>query len=382
MVREALASAVASREYRYYKRVVRATATTCWGLAIAITLLMRPASPLRAQNPPPQTTQPEAPTPVWQIELDPLEQLQAVAGASAIYVTGGTPPVRAFAVADGGLSWSAGARHGARPVAGDTRLFLVSPGAIEALDAADGTERWSSALPPGTPFAAAGFGRLAAAVDTSLFLFDAEDGDGLASATLGAPLGLDPVITDGFVVAVGTDGIMSGLDRTTGRRMWTARLPAPVEALSAHRGRLYASDDEGGLSCFLARNGQLEWRFNLYSRGSGAPALDDRHVYVALFDNTVQAIDRISGTRRWYQTLSGRPVTPVWPVGDRLFIVQADGVVMVLDARTGARLARLAPQDEARRLEAGGLVPGTPAAFTLTTGTSTVRRLSLWRPQS
>jgi len=342
---------------------------------------MPSASRLRAQNSPPQTQQPEPPTPVWQIELAPIERLQAVAGSSAIFVTGGTPGVRAFAVEDGELSWTANAREDARPVAGDSRLFLVSPGAVEALDAADGTVRWTSALPAGTPVAAAGFGRLAVAVDTSLFLFDAEDGHGLTSATLGAPARLDPIITDGFVVAVDSDRVMTGLDRMTGRRMWTTRLPADVDAVAAYRGRLYASDDEGGLSCFLAHNGQLEWRFSLYSRGSGAPALDDRYVYVALFDNTVQAIDRISGTRRWYQTLSGRPVTPVWPVGDRLFIVQADGVVMVLDAGTGTRRARLAPQDEARRLESGGLVPGTPAAFTLTTGTSTVRRLSLWRPQ-
>jgi len=329
-----------------------------------------------------QATQPEAPTPVWQIELDPTEPLRAVAGPSAIYVSGRESQLRAFAIADGQLLWTAAARKDATPTADDNRLFLISAGAIDALDAADGTVVWSSALPEGEPRSAAGHGVLAVAVETSLFLFEAETGRGLASAALSAPLRVDPVVTDAFVVAVGADGTMTGLDRTSGRRVWTRRLPAPIDAVAASDGRLYASDAEGGLGCFLARNGQMEWRFSLYARASGAPAIDGRHVYVALFDNTVQAIDRISGSRRWYQTLSGRPVTPVWPVGDRLFIVQADGVVMVLASATGERRARLAPEDEARRLEAGGLVPGAAgAAFTMTTGTSTVRRLSLWRPQ-
>lgn len=384
VVREALASAVASREYRYYKRVVRATTTTGWGLAVGIAWLLSIVLILDAQTPAKQeAAEPEAPTPVWQIELDPLATLWAVAGPSAIFVAGGTPPLRAFAIEDGTLLWSGEARADAHPVAGDASLFLLSPRAVEARDATDGSLRWSSALPDGIPLAASGNGVLAVGVGTSLFFFQADDGAGIASATLDAPLSLAPLISDDLVAAVTEAGTMTGLDTLSARRRWTTKLPAPVQAMSAYSGRLYLSDEEGGLGCYLASNGQMEWRFSLYSRASGAPALDERHVYVALYDNTVQAIDRISGSRRWHQTLSGRPVTPVWPVGDRLFVVQADGVVTVLAAANGARVARLAPTDEARRLEAGGLLQTTPpAAFTLTTGTSTTRRLSLWRPQS
>jgi outer membrane protein assembly factor BamB len=377
MMLEALARAVASRECRYYKRVVRATTTTCWGLAIGIGLLVTHAH-TQAQS----TAQPEAPTPVWQIELDPAGQLQVAAGPSAIFVSGGTPALQAFAIEDGRLLWSGDQWTGATLLSDGPRLFLVAPGTITALGAGDGTLRWASALPPGEALSAAGDGVVAVAIGTSLFVFDGDDGGGLAAATLDAPVQIPPVIAETLVIVATRDGRLTGLDRTTGRRVWALPLATSVDAVSVYGGRVYLTGRDGGLYCFRARNGQFEWRFSLYSRGSGSAAFGDRLVYVALFDNTVQAIDRISGTRKWYQTLSGRPVTPVWPVGDRLFVAQADGVVTVLNAASGARVARLAAQDEARRLEAGGLVPGpSPAAFTLTTGTSSIRRLSLWRPQ-
>jgi outer membrane protein assembly factor BamB len=371
---------VASRECRYYKRVVRATTTTCWGLAIGIGLLATHAN-VRAQA----TQQPAAaaPTPVWQVELDPAGRLQVAAGPEALFVSGGTPALRAFGLDDGQLLWTADRGADAILLSDRNRLFLIAPGTVTALDAANGALRWSSALPPGVPRPAAGDGVVAVAIGTSLFVFNGDDGSGLAAATLDAPVQIPPLIAETLVIVATEDGRLSALDRATGYRAWSLPLATGVDAVTAYQGRVYLSGSDGGLYCFRARNGQFEWRFSLYSRGSGPAALDDRFVYVALFDNTVQAIDRISGTRRWYQTLTGRPVTPVWPVGARLFVAQADGAVTVLDASSGRRIARLSAEDEARRLEAGGLVPGpAPAAFTLTTGTSSIRRLSLWRPES
>ncbi len=377
---EALARAVASRECRYYKRVVRATATTRWVLALAIGL---PVLHARAEQTPQEPPQSEAPTPVWQVQLEPTGRLQAVAGQSAIFVSGGTPALQAFATDDGRLLWTADTGAEAALLSNDARLFLVAAGAVTALDADTGTVRWTSQLPAGDAVAAASDGVLAIAVGPSLFIFNGDDGSGLTAATLDAPLQVRPLIADSLVIVATTDGQLTGLDRTTGRRLWALPLATRVDAMSVRLGRLYLSGSDGGLYCFLARNGQFEWRFSLYSRGSGPASIDDRLVYVALFDNTVQAIDRISGTRKWYQTISGRPVTPVWPVGDRLFVAQADGIVTVLAAASGARVAQLSADDEARRLEASGLVPGPSAgAFTVTTGISSVRRLSLWRPQS
>ena len=145
---------------------------------------------------------------------------------------------------------------------------------------------------------------------------------------------------------------------------------------------MYVSGENGGLYCYRPPNARYDWRFSLYARASGPASADAASVFVALFDNTVQAIGRTSGTRRWSQTLSNRPSSAAVLSGERLLVAQADGTVAVIRATTGAPIAELRPPGETRQLQGAGLVPGSPSGFfTLTRGTSGTQRLTLWRLQ-
>jgi outer membrane protein assembly factor BamB len=373
------ARAVASRESRYYKRVVRATATTAAGLVAGIGLLALHASPIaRTAQAPPAAR----PAPAWEIELDPLNTLQVAAGSAAVYVLEAGGAVRARAVdGDGAVRWTYQATSQPSLLWGAERVLLIEPGLVTALDAATGAIAWTDRLPAGDAVATVVDGVLAVGVGTGLFLFNAADGARLSSAGLDVPLQAPPVLAGQDIVVAMQNGALAGIDRETGRRSWTRPpLATPVDGLAAHDGRAYVSGRDGNLYCVQTHNGELSWTYSLYARLSGAASASGGLLYVALFDNTVQAFDRRTGTRQWSQPLTGRPASPVWPAGTRLIVAQADGVLAVLDAAAGTQQTRLAPPGEARLLEHAGPVPGTPGAvFTVTTGTSSVRRLGLWR---
>ena len=358
--------------------MVRATATAGASLAFAIGLLQpTPSSSAQVKQPPP------APSPAWEIEFDDSRPRQIVAGDSTVYASDASV-LQALAIDDGRARWSRPLGPGATLVPGGDRLFVITDGRIDALDAATGEPHWSTVMSAGAGPVLAGWARglLVTAVGTGVYFLGEEDGALHASAGLEAPLELAPIVTDSMVLVAPAADRVIGLDRTSGRRLWLARLESKATAVSSYADRVYVSGTNGGLYCFRPPAPRYQWRFSLYTRASGPATADATSVYVALFDNTVQAIGRTSGTRRWSHTISGRPATSAWPAGDRLFLAQADGGVTVLRAATGARLAQLTPQGETRQLEAAGLVPGSPPAFfTLTRGTSGVERLTLWRPE-
>lgn len=358
---------------------MRATTTTCWGLAVGLTFLL-PATPFPHTSATGGQTAPKPPAPVWQRDLDPSARVSVAAGTSVVFLQSAATTLEALAADDGRTLWTRGTVAPADLVAADDGLFVISVGGIEAIGS-DGITRWRQTLPDGPTLAAWGAGLLAVSVGADLFVID-DAGWRRGPIPLGAPPRLPPLVTSDFAVLALADGRLLALDRATGRTAWSAVTTSEPLGLAAHADRIYVTEADGTLLCRTARDGRLEWPFSLYALAAGPPRLDDRHTYVALFDNTVQAIDRTSGSRRWRQELSGRPAG-TWLMADgRLLVAQADGVLLLLSAENGAPTTRLAgPADGATRLEAAGAVPGPKATiFTVTTDTSATRRLSLWQP--
>lgn len=357
---------------------MRATTTTCWGLAVGLTVLL-PATPFPQTPSAGGQTAPKPPAPAWQRDLPASAPVSVTAGTSVVFLQSTPTTLEALGADDGRPLWT---RHTAAPaelVAAGTGLFLISVGSIEAIGP-DGATRWRQVLPDGPTLAAWGAGLLAVSVGAELFVID-DDGWRRGPIPLGGPPLLPPLVTRDLVVLALADDRLIAFDRGTGGVAWSVATTADPRSLAAHADRIYITAANGTLSCRIARDGRLEWPFSLYALAAGPPRLDDRHAYVALFDNTVQAIDRTSGSRRWRQELTGRP-SGMWLMDGRLLVAQADGVLLLLSAENGARTARLANlADGATRLEAAGVVPGPePAIFTVTTDTSAARRLSLWQP--
>lgn len=195
--------------------------------------------------------------------------------------------------------------------AADHRLY--------ALDAADGTVRWTTGDPPGVtcPPTVAG-GDVHVANENGLFAVDAATGTARRLAATGADVTSAPTVAGG-VVFVGTDaGEVVAADRDGGT-LWRTDVNAADETLDA---------------------GVL-----------GKPAVAGGTVYVGTYGEAVHALDAATGDERWRRPLDsaawGAPT-----VGDDLVYVPEE-----------TDLGALRPDDgsEAWRLLDGGAVAGSPA---------------------
>jgi outer membrane protein assembly factor BamB len=272
-----------------------------------------------------------------------------------------------------------------RLAAGADAVLVITQGELVSRAAVDGRVRWRQPMPEGPVGLSWHADRVAVTSGAHARLYD---GSGQVEATLAfpAPLTMVPVLDATRVAGAVATGRLVVFERASPvAPAWTSvDWPYAVEALTLHRDRLFASMTDGALAAFVVSSGhhtvRPEWQFHLYRKISGAPAVDDRSVYAATYDNTLHAIDRRTGSRRWHRPLGARPIGGVLSAGDRVVVTLADGSVAVIDAATGAGVARLADDDTAERLEAAGLTTGgAPALVTVTSNTSGHGTLRLWR---
>jgi outer membrane protein assembly factor BamB len=364
--------------------VMRGTTTTCWGVGIGLFLCLPGAADGqtdRAQAVPP----PKAPPPaVWRIELEAAQRADIAADAAAVYVAGGTAGLAAYAAGDGRQLWTR-TDHADATVRQVGRfgsvLAILGAGGIEALDPATGTTRWTATLAGGDAVLAGDDAAIVAGA-ADLRLVDQAAGAEMWRVPL-ASAAVAVALDAARVVAVLADGSLMAVDRASGRHHWTVPLDGVVGGVTLSGERLYFLDRRGVLYAHRASDGARDWYFERFIEGGGRPAADDRQVYAAFFDNTLQAFDRTSGARRWHAPLSGRPSGAPWIHGGLLFVAHADGIVSVLSS-AGARVAELGSRRDPGgswevRLESAGPVGDSGTVFTVTTDESGRRALSVWQ---
>jgi outer membrane protein assembly factor BamB len=131
--------------------------------------------------------------------------------------------------------------------------------------------------------------------------------------------------------------------------------PKPGE-LAAAGDRFYFAADDGVVYAYKFEDEDPAWAFPVNVDGVGAPAIDDRCVYVAFLDNSVQAYQRGSGTRCWStRTLKGRPAAGPLVAGAHLVIPLTTGELVVVGIKDGKTAS---PPD-------GAASSSQPAAATL-----------------
>ena len=172
-------------------------------------------------------------------------------------------------------------------IADGTAFMGVSPGAIVALDTADGSVRWRRRLAESgdvmSPSVADGrlYLALGGAARGRLWALDATTGDAIWE--LGMPPSVSvypPAIADGRAYVVRTDGVVQALDAATGALAWSVGGRNPLEAL---------------------------------------PALVDDVLLVAGNGGPLEALDVATGRTLWTVPVAGTPWAPI----------AADGVVLV-----------------------------------------------------
>lgn len=205
----------------------------------------------------------------------------------AVYAGTGNESVHAFDRVTGDTLWvweesgddTIGGGAWARPAVADGTLYTgvstataKSPDPsddadydhrVVALDAADGTVRWTAGVDRevfSDLVVVAGV-LVVATRSGPVYGFDAADGTKLWQSAFDADTSL-PVVPVGEAVAVVPRGEgVTALDAKTGEAVWTATTPGVPTALDRGGGDLFLGDDEGNAASYGLRGGERRWRF-------------------------------------------------------------------------------------------------------------------------
>ncbi len=123
-------------------------------------------------------------------------------------------------------------------------------------------------------------------------------------------LAASPVIGDGLLVAVGTDGIVHALDAQSGAKRWTYRmeLEGKLEnaafggGASIANGRVYATNGVGEVIALNAETGAEEWKVQPAGPLRGSPTIAFGQVFVMTQDNQIFALEANTGAQVWQES--------------------------------------------------------------------------------
>ncbi len=268
---------------------------------------------------------------------------------------------------------SRAARITAEPVVASGRVFTLDAGAGVTALTTGGAPIWSRDLTPatdnrgdasggglavggGTLFVSTGFGELTA--------LDAATGAELWRQDLAAPGSSAPTVFGGLVYVVGRDGQAWALDAGTGRVAWQLRgigsianfdggagaaVTSDIAVFPFPSGEVLAAFPDGGLQRWssVVAGGRSGQAASLAATGiSGDPVIDGDRVYVGNVSGRLAALELATGETLW--TARDGALSPVWPAGGSLFLINDLNQLVRLDAASGAPIWRVVLPDETR----------------------------------
>lgn len=121
------------------------------------------------------------------------------------------------------------------------------------------------------------------------------------------PLTAAPVMAEGMVFSVDTDGEVRAFDAKNGNRKWEASIVPKGEedsgavggGLAYASGRLYATSGYKYLTALNPQTGAQLWKTQLPSPARSAPAVMNEQVYVVTLDNRLLVFSVSDGAPQW-----------------------------------------------------------------------------------
>ena len=242
---------------------------------------------------------------LWRVRVDAAPRQSPTVVDGTLYLTSRRGRVRALAAGSGGELWTAGTGVGSPPVVVDDTVYVwrdggpVSgldtpggdrqPGRVCALDALDGSRRWSFetddtqrgslTVADGAVFVGT------AAPDGTLYALDTDSGTVAWQAGVDGAVRHPPTVAgDGLYVAA--DGSLRAYSTATGDLRW--RVDAAVESSpTVADGVVVGTGD--GVRALDAATGEPRWRFERPGAAVTSPLVDDGVVYLS--DGDLYAID-------------------------------------------------------------------------------------------
>ncbi len=285
---------------------------------------------------------------------------------------GALQPLFALSIGEGD---SRRARITAEPVIAGGRIFTLDARATVSAFSTGGQLLWSREVgPPNaqradasggglstdgtTVYVSTGYGRLVA--------LDAASGAPRWTQDLDAPGSSSPTILGDVVLLVARDSRAWALEAASGRIRWQVEgLPSTATfaggaGVAARPDLVVLPHPSGEVRGVFPEGGLVRWTTVVAGtrRGSAAafaatdiggdPVLVGSTVYVGNVSGRSAAISAESGETLW--SIPEGAVSPVWPAGDSVFLVNDLGELLRVEAATGAVIWRTAlPRAERRR---------------------------------
>ena len=121
------------------------------------------------------------------------------------------------------------------------------------------------------------------------------------------PLISQPIVAEGAVFTIDTEGKMAAFNLADGKKKWVVSSIAPGEedsgaiggGIAYATGKLYVTNGYKELTCFDSANGKMLWRASLPSPARSAPTVMDEKVYLITLDNRLMVFSTTDGTSVW-----------------------------------------------------------------------------------
>ncbi len=119
-----------------------------------------------------------------------------------------------------------------------------------------------------------------------------------------------PVVGNGTLFAVDTDGVIHAFDANNGAVKWTYKMPVPKKiqssafggGVSYSNGRAYATNGVGDVLALDAESGKVIWSVKPSGPLRGAPTIAFDSIFVMTQDNQVISLNAADGAIRWTES--------------------------------------------------------------------------------
>jgi outer membrane protein assembly factor BamB len=350
-----------------------------------------PVAPVPQLAPKPKPKPPEKPTPPppkfpsvvkWSTAVNDAPLAPAIVADGRVIYALRSGVVGALHLSDGKEVWTIKLPVD-QPLAADgDKIFVVTGEELLALNGADRSTVWKAAIgKPTAPILARG-GWVIVASGGELTALRAGDGEKVWSRGIGAVAERPAIDGDGLYVPV-SEGHLLALDLKTGDVRWDQQVgAAPTEPL-AFGDRIYLGSDTKRFVCLHASSGREAWGWEVGTRIIGPAAADETRVYFTAMNNTLTALSRGNGGRRWKYDLAYRPWRGPVVLGGQVGVPGITTELPGADAVSGKPTGKLtlpAPLAVGPTFVPPATVEESPAVVTITGGQTAQWTISLALP--
>jgi len=250
------------------------------------------------------------------------------------------------------ISWSTSLRVGRRMAITQVRLLdgrvivVEKPNnLVSSVLLKDGTLQWRRLVAAKTDTLAEPFsyeGNVLVNSETELFTIEAETGRLLQSADLREVVHARPEVVGHLAIFGGINGRIFAHDLRSNNPKWQYQMTAGITVPPVEYGHtVFVCDTNGVYASLLTQDGTLMFKGRTFARISARPAVTSLGAFVASEDQTLYALNALSGRDNWkYPAGSALTIGPV-VFGNTIFLSIPKQGLVVLDARSSSELWRL-----------------------------------------